>query len=139
MGLLAWTSLDIFTWVGDLAYLNQHIFRILPHQSNEKYIVYFMLKYLIPIFAGKARNKQTTGLGHITVSDLKQMQIVWPSTGDLHKFTAIVAPLYELRFMNLLENRKLSEIRDYLLPKLLSGEITVEAAADVGSEQLASP
>lgn len=124
------TSIDIFTWVGGPAYLNQHIFRILPFVPNEKYIVYFMLKSLIPVFAEKARNKQTTGLGHVTVSDLKQMQVVWPSDTDLQKFTARVASLYELRLTNLLETQKLTEIRDYLLPKLLSSEIPVEAVTE---------
>lgn len=119
------TSIDIFTWVGGLAYLNQHIFRVLPFAPDEKYFVYFMLKSLIPVFAEKARNKQTTGLGHVTVSDLKQMQVVWPSDADLREFTVRVAPLYKLRLTNLVENQKLAEIRDYLLPKLLASEIAV--------------
>ncbi len=59
------TSLDIFTWTGGPALLNQHIFRVLAHQPREKYSVYFMLKHLLPTFAETARNKQTTGLGHV--------------------------------------------------------------------------
>ncbi len=35
------------------------------------------LRHLRPVFAELARNKQTTGLGQITVADLKQL--VWSS------------------------------------------------------------
>ena len=34
------------------------------------------------------------------------------------------------RIANELESKKLAEIRDYLLPKLISGEIEVEAAEE---------
>ncbi|MCY4532844.1 MAG: hypothetical protein OXC84_11030 [Gammaproteobacteria bacterium] len=67
--LLSWsgnpdTSIDTFVWCGGPAWLNQHIFRVLPHQGIEKHFVFYLLKYLRPVFAEIARDKQTTGLGH---------------------------------------------------------------------------
>jgi len=38
----------------------------------------------------------------------------------------VIAPLFEIRAMTQLESRRLAEMRDYLLPKLLSGQLRVE-------------
>ena len=40
--------------------------------------VYYLLKYLKPQFTAIASNKQTTGLGHVTVKDMKEMMVSLP-------------------------------------------------------------
>ena len=81
--LLSWsgnpdTSIDTFVWSGGAAWLNQHIFRVIPHQESEKHFVFYLLKYLRPVFAEIARNKQTIGLGHFTARDMKRLMVVHP-------------------------------------------------------------
>ncbi len=127
------TSLDVFTWTGGHALLNQHIFLVETARPEERYFVYFMLKHFMPTFAEIARNKQTTGLGHVTVRDLKEMPVVRPPRDILNRFARYAGRLFELRFGRLLESRKLAATRDYLLPKLLSGEVDVRDAENARS------
>jgi type I restriction enzyme S subunit len=128
--LLSWsgspdTSLDTFVWSGGPAWLNQHIFRVIPHGVSETHFVYYLLRHLMPILIEIARDKQTTGLGHITVQDMKRTQVLAPSESVMQAFSERVAPLYDRKLNNDLESRTLVALRDTLLPKLMSGEIEV--------------
>lgn len=49
-----------------------------------------------------------------------------PDKDIIKKFESIVRPLYELIAKNRTENERLASLRDTLLPKLMSGEISVE-------------
>ena len=70
------TSLDVFKWFGRDGWLNQHIFKINTESKGKTYFVYYLLKYLKPTLIRLATNKQTTGLGHITVADMKSLQVI---------------------------------------------------------------
>lgn len=72
-----------------------------------------------------ASNKQTTGLGHITVSDLKRVKIALPDIEFIDKFSLKIKPIINKMHTINLENNKLNELRNTLLPKLMSGEIRV--------------
>ena len=128
--LLSWsgnpdTSIGTFVWSGGPAWLNQHIFRVLPFRTFEKYFVFYLLGSLKPVFAAIAKNKQTTGLGHFTIRDMKQLLIVWPIESLIIKFNEFVGPVFEYWFSNIFESSLLSSLRDTLLPKLISGELRV--------------
>lgn len=123
------TSIDIFVWAGGQGWLNQHIFKVVPYtysSSESKYFVYFLLKHLKKAFIEIARDKQTTGLGHVTSRDLKEIRVVFPSESILRAFNAIAEPIFHLTLNDQLESYALKRIRDLLLPKLLSGELRVE-------------
>ncbi|MBI1821763.1 MAG: restriction endonuclease subunit S [Nitrospirae bacterium] len=119
------TSIDTFIWTGENGWLNQHIFKIQIKRPLEKLFVYFLLRHLKSVFIEIARNKQTTGLGHVTVQDLKRLKTVFPPDDVLRVFNHAVEPLFEKAYTNRCETRTLADIRDLLLPKLLSGEIRV--------------
>jgi type I restriction enzyme, S subunit len=127
------TSIDTFVWSGGNGWLNQHIFKIQFKRPIDKYFVYHLLRYLKPEFIEIARNKQTTGLGHVTAQDLKRMQTAFPTYEVLEKFNRVAEPLFQKTFSNLCESRTLAELRDALLPKLLSGEVRV---SDSKTQQL---
>jgi type I restriction enzyme S subunit len=122
------TSIDTFVWSRGPGWLNQHIFRVLPRHQHERAFVLSTLKTLRPVFAEIARNKQTTGLGHVTAEDLKRLLVVWPDDRATQAWNAIAAPLHERVLQIDLENNNLSTIRDTLLPKLISGELRVKNA-----------
>lgn len=124
------TSIDTFLWDKGEAWLNQHIFKVTSKNVTKEFI-YFLLKYMKPIFIEIARNKQTTGLGHVTVSDLKRLQITLPNPDVINKFQKFAEPIMNKYFSNLKENQNLHKSRDLLLPKLISGEThLVEVAID---------
>ena len=58
------------------------------------------------------------------------LEVPWPSKPELVEvFHRACAPLYERAELNRQESRTLAALRDALLPKLLSGELRVPAAA----------
>jgi type I restriction enzyme S subunit len=122
------TSIDIFVWTGENGWLNQHIFKIQIKRPLEKIFVYFLLRHFKSVFIEIARNKQTTGLGHVTAQDLKRLKTVFPPDEVLRVFNHTVEPFFEKAYTNRCETRTLAVTRDSLLSKLLSGEIRVKDA-----------
>ncbi len=119
------TSLEVFKWFGGKGWLNQHIFRVLPESEASKYFVFFLLRHLKPTLISIATDKQTTGLGHVTVADMKRLMIPFPEKGLLNRFAEIVRPLYEESSNHEKQSSTLSELRNTLLPRLLSGKLTL--------------
>ena len=117
------TSIDTFVWALGEAWLNQHIFKVVPKSDLSRDYVLCLLKYMRPVFAEIARDKQTTGLGHVTVKDLKRLTVAVPSEELLIKFNEKVSAIIAHNFSLVKENQTLEKLRDTLLPKLLSGEI----------------
>lgn len=127
------TSINIFVWNEGPAWLNQHIFRVVPNSADERAFVLMTLRTFLPVFAEVARNKQTTGLGHVTVEDLKRLLAVRPPKSVLLGWNAFVEPLLGRSFGLEGENNTLAALRDTLLPKLISGELRVPVAAKAGT------
>ena len=62
----------------------------------------------------------------ITQSDLGKVECIIPDEENLNKFEQLTNNLFAKGQENELENQKLSNIRDTLLPKLMNGEIEVD-------------
>jgi type I restriction enzyme S subunit len=86
------------------------------------------------VFAEIARNKQTTGLGHVTVGDIQRLLVIKPYARILEVWNREVTPFFEAIFHNELEALTLSHLRDTLLPMLISGELKVESADRIFKE-----
>ena len=61
----------------------------------------------------------------ITQGDLKKTEIILPNDAILDEFENLAGGLMNQYEKNLKENANLSELRDTLLPKLMSGELDV--------------
>jgi len=120
------TSIDIFVWACGTAWLNQHIFRVVPHEKQERSFVLMTLKCLKPVFAEIARDKQTTGLGHVTIADLKRLNLAVPTKSVLNQCDKIITPLIDKILVTKCENQTLANLRDVLLPHLISGELSIK-------------
>ncbi len=88
------TSIDAFWYSLADGWLNQHIFKVCPSPKVDRVFFFYLLKYLKPVFIEIAKNKQTTGLGHVTVGDLKRMEVEIPNSVEEQR--AIVRPLYRI-------------------------------------------
>lgn len=117
------TFIDIFIWTHGNAILNQHTFNV-KSKTGHRWFTYLLLKYFKPEFSRIAGNKQTTGLGHVTASDLKRLTFVH-NLAAIEAFEADISPLMDMVYTNMLANLSLAQLRDSLLPKLMSGEIDV--------------
>lgn len=75
------------------------------------------------------RQLHITGTGttqqQLTVPDFRKTEIIIPDKNTMDSFTETVTPLFAQLWANEDENTKLAEVRDALLPKLMSGEIDV--------------
>lgn len=131
------TSIDTFVWSDGKAWLNQHIFRVAPLRQNERPFVLSTLKTLRPIFAEIARNKQTTGLGHVTAEDMKRLLVARPDHRVMEAWHTVASPLHARTVATACKNRALAILRDTLLPMLISGELRVRGVERVIKEAIA--
>jgi len=122
------TSLEVFKWFGGEGWLNQHIFKLNFTKGQSEHFTYFLLKQMKPLLVRTAQQKQTTGLGHITVADMKRIKIPYPSPELLSAFSENIEPLYSRSSNAVRESKTLADLRDTLLPKLLSGELSATGA-----------
>ena len=84
-----------------------------------KFVYHFVkAKNLASMNAGSAVPSMTTDI-------LNAMEVVIPSTSALAEFESLVDPMYRAMQENNIQSSKLSELRDALLPRLMSGEIDV--------------
>lgn len=84
-----------------------------------KYVYHFVkAKDLASMNAGSAVPSMTTDI-------LNAMEVAIPSASVLEEFERMVAPMYSAIQENNKQSKKLAELRDTLLPKLISGEIDV--------------
>jgi type I restriction enzyme S subunit len=126
--LFAWSaSLGVFIWAKGKAVLNQHIFNVKPNGTLSKSMIYFTLKNIIQEFIEIAASRATT-MGHITKEHLIDKKIALPPDELLVKVDEKMSNYYQMILSNMLEVERLTQIRDYLLPRLLSGEIDVSKA-----------
>ncbi len=63
------------------------------------------------------------GQQNISADTVKKKEIVVPAKAVIEKYTRIVAPAFERRLNLQVQNKMLTEARNRLLPKLMSGEI----------------
>ena len=62
---------------------------------------------------------------NISAADIMSIPCVIPTNDDLIIFNDNVCPLFKLIISNQQENQRLSELRDCLLPKLMSGDLDI--------------
>jgi type I restriction enzyme S subunit len=131
--LFSWSgTLEVALWTGGRGALNQHLFKV-TSTKFPRWFFYFWCKEHLPEFRRIAQAKATT-MGHIQRHHLTRALVAVPPPEVLSKADALIAPLLEKQVENNLEIRILSQLRDTLLPKLLSGEIRVkDAEATVGA------
>lgn len=84
---------------------------------SAKYL-YLWLKQLHIVGTGTTQQQ-------LTVPGFQKTKILVPSQEIVTLFTTMVAPLFQKIWSNQIENRKLSSLRNMLLPKLMSGELDV--------------
>ena len=94
---------------------------LVPHTNivSAKYL-YLWLKS-VPIHGTGTTQQQ------LTVPDFRKTEILIPPKADMSEFTETVNSLFQQVWANQEENTKLADIRDTLLPRLMSGELDVSS------------
>lgn len=82
------------------------------------------------------RNVDGTTFGSITKDDLFSLKVIRPDKEVLKKYNSIINPAFQKQNKIELENLKLSELRDWLLPMLMNGQVSVGKAYEEVEEEL---
>ena len=115
VGLVSMTSKPSHT--------NQQINSIIPDDEQSCEFLYLslkqpsMTKYLKDLASGG------TATFNLNTSTFSKIEIITPSKEIIYIFQKKVVSIFEKTLSNSIENKRLTEIRDLLLPRLLSGEI----------------
>lgn len=122
--VFSWSgSLMAKIWCGGKCGLNQHLFKV----TSDKYplwFYYYWLQHHMPDFIDIAANKATT-MGHICRNHLDEAIVTHPKQEVMNRVDSILTPLIKKQITLMEESSQLISIRDYLLHKLMSGEIDV--------------
>ncbi len=111
-------------WDRDGAYLNQRSVRIRSYNDSEisNFQAYFELS---PYIKAKEKNISRTTVGHLSDKDLKRLFLVSPiKTSNFNPKETFDNILSKIVW-NRIENQRLSELRDWLLPMLMNGQIKI--------------
>lgn len=123
--IFSWSgSLLVDIWCGGTCGLNQHLFKV-TSEKYDKWFYYLWTKHHLDRFIFLAADKATT-MGHIKREELDKAEIVIPDDKTYQQLNSVIKPIINAIINNRIENRKVTQIRNELLPKLMNGEIEVD-------------
>lgn len=111
-----------YIWGSDPGWLNQRVCVFENKRPKGKAFLYFSIKPLLDVVE---KTQVATTVIHIGKKDFDKFQIILPTEDILDRFDELTDPILDQIVANRLENRRLAELRDALLPKLMNGEIEV--------------
>ena len=111
-----------YIWGSEPGWLNQRVCVFENKRPKGKAFLFFSIKPLLDVVE---KTQVATTVIHIGKKDFDKFQITLPTEDILDKFDELTDPILDQIVANRLENRRLAELRDTLLPKLMNGEIEV--------------
>lgn len=122
--IFSWSgTLMVKVWCGGRCGLNQHLFVVNP-KKHPKWFVYLWTRHHLGNFIRIAKDKAVT-MGHIKRGELDKAMVLIPKQEIMNKIDSIMKPIHEMMISNEILSRNLTTIRDNLLPRLMSGEMSV--------------
>jgi len=105
--------------------INEHVFLLRCQNSNtqEYLLLTLMQNYYFNIMQSLGQKAAQPGLNQ---NDLKNIKIIIPSEQYLDAFNSYADNLFKKLFLNAKQNQELASLRDWLLPMLMNGQVTVE-------------
>jgi type I restriction enzyme S subunit len=126
--LFSWSgSLEVELWSGGPGALNQHLFKVTSSEFPKWFYYLWTLHYLDE-FRLIAADKATT-MGHIQRGHLSAAKVLIPQWPILDAMTRTMSPVVEQIVKNRIQSRALAAVRDTLLPKLLTGDLSFDNSA----------
>ena len=102
---------------------NQQINSIIPCKEEYRYYLYLKLSSMYEYLNSIARGGTATL--NLNTTNFMNIKISFPNEDKLIAFHEVVSPIFKEILNKMEESKNLSEIRDSLLPKLMSGEVRV--------------
>ncbi|WP_198021865.1 restriction endonuclease subunit S [Algiphilus aromaticivorans] len=131
--IFSWSgSLMVDVWCSSDCALNQHLFKVNPASWASKGLLWAAIQKNIEGFQAIAASKAVT-MGHINRRHLDEAFVALPSRESVKIMSSSLDALTENIIHARLESHALASLRDFLLPRLISGRLSikeVEAAAN---------
>lgn len=103
--------------------MNQSCYALVGKETHQLLVYFYTLKAV-----DRLKHKASGAVfDAITTRDFDSEQIMKLSDDDAKAFLCVAEPMFQEILNNSIENLRLSTLRDFLLPKLMSGEINVSS------------
>jgi type I restriction enzyme, S subunit len=118
--IFSWSaSLVVKIWDGEKCVLNQHLFKV-TSPDYPKWFYYLWCQYHLKKFISIA-NAHATTMGHIKRSDLDNAMVIVPPDHIITNIDSVLEPIISKIVVNNNQISTLVDLRDSLLPNLISG------------------
>jgi type I restriction enzyme S subunit len=107
---------------GQAMAMNQSCYALVPKIAANYPYVFLHAKTLIHHLKVKASGST---FNSIVTNDIEWTQLISPRPEEISAFCKIVAPMFERIETAQRENRELTQLRDWLLPLLMNGQVRV--------------
>lgn len=109
--------------ISEPSHFNQQINAVVPKCTGDEYFLYFAMKSIKQELLGIGATGSATL--NINKGAFSNIAIPWPGPKEMTEYVKAVEPVFKAIEANAKESLRLQELRDALLPKLMSGEIDV--------------
>ena len=114
-----------YLWRGIDSWMNQRVCKFVPKENVPSTFIWFALER--PLHFIESTEVATTVI-HLGKGDIDDFQFIQSSQELLDQFSKFTSPLLERMVIASKEIEILAELRDTLLPKLISGELRIPEA-----------
>ena len=109
-------------WIKEDCYLNQRVVKV-----NSDKLPNMVLKYQIePFIKLREKSVSRTTVGHLSDKDLKAINVILPKDKYLSSIFDEFESILENIIINQQQNQELTQLRDWLLPMLMNGQVKVK-------------
>ena len=110
-------------WQGETGVLNQRCCKFVGKDKEINNL--FVLHLVKPELEYVQSYKTGTTVSHLGKADIDRFIVILPDEAIVHQFSKICRPLLDEQNKCAVEIRRLTNLRDALLPKLMSGELKI--------------
>lgn len=114
-------SPGLVAFASESSQTNQQLNSVVCKQFENRYFLYFYLKDYFRFAKAKSGNT----FANMNKGDFSDIKVVRPPHELLKEFASKLKPFMEKVQLNSKENNKLSELRDWLIPMLMNGQVKV--------------
>lgn len=104
---------------------NQSVVSIIESKELPTEFVYLWIRENIDLLLAKSTGAAQQ---HVNKDDVNSLPLLCPALPVMEEYMSIVAPMFDSVLHASAESRKLAALRDYLLPRLLSGRVRVRSS-----------
>lgn len=113
-------------WFGEDGFLNQRLFKAEAKDSSISN--YFIYHSLLPLLQYEEQAQVGTTVAHLGKKDIDKFRVIKPTKTCLELFTKSTESIFSKYINNHSQLTSLKQLREVLLPQLISGKLSVPAA-----------